>query len=254
MNQMNNNELFAAALELSEPWYIKDIVFTPEKKRIDIYIDFTKGGAFSCPSCEAKECKAHDSRMMTWRHLNFFQFKAYLHARVPRVKCSDCGVHTVTVPWIRKGSGFTLLFEKMCMDLVSVMPVKTIAKLTELHDTRLWRLVKYHVEAARAKLDFSSVTSIGIDETSCKKGHDYITLFVDLKTSSLLFSTKGKSSDTIETFLKDFKEHGGEPDKVENFCCDMSPAFIRGITDNFPKAQITFDKFLLIPDGQQGSG
>jgi transposase len=178
--------------------------------------------------------------------LNFFQFKAYLHARVPRVRCPDCGVHTVTVPWIRKGSGFTLLFEKMCMDLVCVMPVKTIAKLIELHDTRLWRLVKYHVEAARANLDFSSVTSIGIDETSCKKGHDYITLFVDLKNSSLLFSTKGKGSDTINTFLKDFKEHGGNPDKVENFCCDMSPAFIRGIKDNFPMAQITFDKFHLI--------
>lgn len=246
MNQMNNNELFAAALELNDPWYIKDIVLTPEKKRIDIYIDFTKRETFSCPSCEVKECKAHDSRMMTWRHLNFFQFKAYLHARVPRVKCSNCGVHTVTVPWIRKGSGFTLLFEKTCMDLVSVMPVKAVAKLTELHDTRLWRLVKYHVEAARTKQDFSRVTSIGIDETSCKKGHDYITLFVDLKDSSLLFSTKGKGSDTIKMFLKDFKEHGGNHDKVENFCCDMSPAFIRGITDNFPKAQITFDKFNLI--------
>jgi hypothetical protein len=38
MNQLNNSDLFAAALGLTDPWYIKDIVFSPEKKTLDIYI------------------------------------------------------------------------------------------------------------------------------------------------------------------------------------------------------------------------
>ena len=50
----------------------------------------------------------HDVRERVWRHLNFFQCKAFIHASVPRVACPEHGVKTVTVPWARPGSGFTL--------------------------------------------------------------------------------------------------------------------------------------------------
>ena len=33
------------------------------------------------------------------------------------------------------------------------------------------------------------------------------------------------------------------PDSIEEVCCDMSPAFIKGIGEQLPKAHITFDKF-----------
>jgi transposase len=52
----------------------------------------------------------HDTVDKTWRHLDFFQHKALLHARLPRVRCPEHGVGQVSVPWARPGSGFTLLF------------------------------------------------------------------------------------------------------------------------------------------------
>jgi transposase len=73
----------------------------------------------------------------TWRHLNFFQHEAFLHARVARIDCSDCGVRLVNVPWARPGSGFTLLFEAFVMTLVKDMPVSAAARLVGEHDTRL---------------------------------------------------------------------------------------------------------------------
>jgi len=54
------------------------------------------------------DCKAHDTRERTWRHLNFFQYKAFLKARAPRIDCKDCGIKTVEVPWSRSGSGCQL--------------------------------------------------------------------------------------------------------------------------------------------------
>lgn len=47
----------------------------------------------------------HDTMERTWRHLNFFQYKAFTHASVPRVACPEHGVRTATVPWARPGGG-----------------------------------------------------------------------------------------------------------------------------------------------------
>ncbi|QTX33806.1 transposase [Aminithiophilus ramosus] len=67
---------------------------------MDIYLDFRKGGTFSCPLCGTSGCKVHDSTMKSWRHMNLFQYKAYLHARLPRVDCPSHGIHTAKVPWL----------------------------------------------------------------------------------------------------------------------------------------------------------
>ncbi|MEX1162032.1 MAG: transposase, partial [Nitriliruptor sp.] len=36
------------------------------------------------------------------------------------------------------------------------------------------------------------------------------------------------------------------PTQVTSVCCDMSPAFIRGVTDHLPEAEITFDRYHVV--------
>ena len=91
------------------------------------------------------DCPAYDTERKTWRHLNFFQHQAYLNARVPRIRCEACGIKTVSVPWARPDSGFTLLFEALLMTMISAMPVKAVARIVGEHDTRLWRVVHHYV-------------------------------------------------------------------------------------------------------------
>jgi len=135
---MELKRLFQEALGLEGPWRVTKIEFSPEEKRIDITIDFPAGSEFTCPTCGASRAKAYDTRWEDWRHLDFFQYPAYLHARVPRVECpKGCGVKKVAVPWARKGSGFTLLFEALIMALVREMPVAAVARLIGEHDTKL---------------------------------------------------------------------------------------------------------------------
>ena len=74
--------------------------------------------------------------MKEWRHLDFFQHQAFLHARTPRIKCPDCGVRLVSVPWARAGSGFTLLFEALAMTLMTAMPVLAVNRRANL--TPVW--------------------------------------------------------------------------------------------------------------------
>jgi len=231
------------ALGLAPPWKVSSSEFDPDQKRLDIRLDFPKGSTFECPECGKEGLKAYDTVQKTWRHLNFFQHEAYLTARVPRADCDDCGKHLVNVPWARKESGFTLLFEAMIMTLVKSTPVKTIASFVNEHDTRLWRILHHYVDDAREKADHSKVKNVGVDETSRRRGHRYVSLFVDLDTSKVLFATKGKDASTVKRFKKDLVDHGGKPDAVEEICCDMSPAFISGVENHFPNAHLTFDKF-----------
>ena len=142
--------------------------------QIDIYLDFEKG--FKFPSG-----KTHDTVERTWQHLNFFQHKRYLHARVPRVKTTEGKTETVKVPWARSGSGFTLLFEAFSMLLIeSEMPVCKAADIMDVYPQRLWKVFSYWIEKAHQADDQSGVTVLGIDEISSKKGHSYVTVAVDM--------------------------------------------------------------------------
>jgi transposase len=240
---MRDTDLFQLALGLTSPWKVESSEFDPKRKRLDIMIDFPRGGTFTCPECGGEKLKSYDTELKYWRHLNFFEHDAYLTARVPRVKCKQCGIHRVNVPWARKGSGFTLLFEAMVMTLAKNMAVKTIATFVGEQDTRLWRIIHYYVDKGRADADFSKVKKVGLDETSCKRGHDYISLFVDTEVPRILFATEGKDASTVKRFKDDLVEHGGDPKNIEQMCSDMSPAFIKGVKKQFPETELTFDKF-----------
>lgn len=242
---MNDVQLFQMALGLTPPWQVRDCRFDPAQSRLDIELDFPKGSLFACPECGAP-AKAYDTEDKQWRHLNFFQHTCYLHARLPRVQCDQCGVRQVQVPWARPGSGFTLLFEAFVLSLARHMPVLAVANLVGEHDTRLWRLIDHWVNQAREERDDSAVREVGIDETSSKRGHNYISVFVDLQERRVLFATPGKDAATVQAFAQDLKAHGGDPEKIAEVCSDMSAAFIAGVRDHLPRAAQTFDKFHLI--------
>ena len=243
---MQPEALFGMALGIIPPWEVTEVSFSKESNRLDITIDFQRGATFACPVCGAL-ASAHDTTEKTWRHLNFFQYEAYLHARVPRVNCPNvgCGVKQIQVPWARAGSGFTLLFEALVMTMARDLPVNVMARLFSVTDNRLWRVINAYVEMARAKEDYSNVKRIGIDETSAKKGHDYVTFFFDLDNKKLLFGTEGKDNETVKDFVADLEKHGGDPEQITDAAIDMSKAFIKGINEQLPNAVTTFDKFHL---------
>ena len=80
----------------------------PERLEMRIEIDFIEGTMFQYG--DSGDCyPVYDTRERTWRHLNFFQYRCHITARVPRVKLPDRKVKTVDVPWGRDGSGFILM-------------------------------------------------------------------------------------------------------------------------------------------------
>lgn len=141
-----------------------DEKFDADQKRLDLRIDFVKGAKFPCPECGRADRPVHDTETQTWRHLDFFEHQAYLHARVPRVRCPEHGVHRVGVPWARGRCDFTLLFEPLLMAMVKEMPVAAVARLVGEYDKKIWRVVHYYVDQAVEAQDLSEMSEPGIDD------------------------------------------------------------------------------------------
>lgn len=60
----------------------------------------------------AVPCSVHDTRDRTWRHLDIWQFRTYVHCAAPRTDCPEHDAGTVPVPWeVRPNSHLAALFE-----------------------------------------------------------------------------------------------------------------------------------------------
>ena len=234
--------LFTAALGLQAPWAVESVDLDNARHRIDFLVGCT-AQRLTCPSCGALDQPIHDRNQRSWRHLDFFQFEAWLHAGVPRVGCTACGkTSQIAVPWAREGSGFTLLFEALALTMCQGLPVRQAARMLRVRDKQLWRRIEHYVTQARAKQDMSKVRLVGIDETSLKRGQDYITVVHDLDEKRLLFATPGRDHATVERFAVDLEAHGCKRTEITNACIDMSAAFAKGIAKSLPKAQISCDR------------
>lgn len=238
----NSEEIFSIALGLQSPWYIKEIIFDQDSLQLDIYLQFKRGSKFKGE--DGQEYTAHDTTDRKWQHLNFFQHKCYLHAKVPKIKQKDGKTKTQVVPWARKGSGFTLMFEAFSMLLIeNEMPVNKVAKVLQVYPNRLWTIFNYWISIAHKEDTINDIEDIGFDETSVKKGHNYVTTMVDIKERRVLFATEGKDAKCIKESVDYLQEKGIETNNIKQVCIDMSPAFISGCITYLPNTAITFDKF-----------
>ena len=244
--------MFEITLNVEEPWFLKDLNLDPISRNIDIWLDFERGSKFQCPKCGKSNCSAYDTKEKVLRHTDFFDYATFLHCRVPRVKCSNCGILQIKIPWTRERSHFTLQMEATILKMAKEMPVIKVGDFLGETDKKLWRVINHYVDQARSKEDFSDVSKIGVDETSSKKGHKYITLVVDIKNSKVIFVCEGKDSSTITNFSEDFQNHNGNPTNIKSTCMDMSPSYISGISKEFPNAEITFDKFHVMKAMNEG--
>ena len=242
---VSNAQLFESALGVSEPWYVQTVDFDSAKKTLTIGIDFRAGSRFAHPAAAGAH-PVHDTQIKRYRHLNFFQHECFLEVRVPRVKLPDGRVLLVEPGWAGKLSGFTLLFEALVLMLCQQMPFAAVARLVGESWHRVHAICAHYVELAVAATDLSEATALAIDETSSRRGQNYLTLVADTNLRRVMFVTEGRDVKAIKALAADLRAHNADPAQVVEVSIDMSAAYIRGVTDYLPNARITFDKFHVI--------
>jgi len=196
-------------------------------------------------------CYDH-TEVLTWRHLNVFQYRCEISCRLPRGKCRPCGhVFRVRPPWEGLSTHFTKEFEAFALLLMREMPMSKVAEMVDETDTRLWRMLFRQVDAAYAQADFSQVCCVGVDEMSVRKGHEYISVFADLVAKRVIFATEGKDKETWMKFVEALEKHNGHRHSITQASMDMSKAYEAGVAEHCRNAQVVFDKFHVIKNANE---
>ena len=253
-----DEKFFNQMLNLGSDWEIVNLEINEEKGFLEVKIKDKKSllNNLTCPHCKHTEHRLKDhAPERDWLHLKIWTYETKLFCRLPRAQCKSCSkVWTVPAPWEGKSKGLTQDVENLSLTLMRYMPVNKVGDLLKIDDQKLWRMLDKYVADSRSKLDWSDVTRIGVDELSAKKGHDYLSVFVDMQNKAVLFATDGKGSDTFDDFTTELYLHNGHPHAIEEVSMDMSPAYQKGCEDHMRNASKVFDHFHVIQNLNKAIG
>jgi transposase len=172
------SQLFEAALGIAQPWYLRGVDFDAARKVLTIGIDFVAGSRFAASGIEGLH-RVYDTQIKRLRHLNLFQQECYLEVRTPRLKLPDGRVVQIEPDWFGKLSGFTLLFEALVLAMAQQMTFAAVARPVNESWHGVHAICSRYVDLAVAQADLSKVVAVAIDETACRRGHDYLTIAAD---------------------------------------------------------------------------
>ena len=157
-----------------------------------------------CPVC-GRRCECHDHEpTRRWRAMDLARSKCYLEYRPARVSCPEHGTLVERVPWARPRSRFTRDFEDWVACLAVRCCMSAVARVArvEWHSVGgICKRVYDDVEAQRGVARFDGLRRIGIDETSYKRGHRYLTVVVDHDRGCLVWAHEGYGRDVLSLFL-----------------------------------------------------
>lgn len=249
-SRMIPEKVFHEILALGEAWRVSAVDYVATERQVNIRVEATLQlwAGEVCPQCGAKAVRGYDhAPERRWRHLNVCQLESAIVCALPRGQCRSCqSVYTVRAPWEGRAKGLTQEFEAFALTLMREMPVQKAGEILGEDDHRLWRMLFAHVDAAWAELSWENVVWVGADEMNRKKGHNYLTVFVDLVAKRVLLAVEGKDATVWERFADELGRHDGHPKAITQVAIDMSPAYLKGVRENLRNAVVVFDKFHVV--------
>lgn len=240
---MKDTELYAKLLGLKHPWSLVEVKLDMDNNRVDLYLTDASGAKHPCPKC-AKVTPVYDHREeQVWRHLDSCQCETYVHARLPRTKCPEHGVHRILAPRAGSRSGFTLLFEGKLIDTLKECDVTGARRLTQVSWDEAWRVMEKAVERGLARKVRQVPEYIGVDEKSFAKRHRYETLVCELRNGTVEYVVDDRKQKSFEEYFKQFSEQ--ELEGIKAIAMDMWDPYIVATKAYVPDAEkkIVFDRF-----------
>jgi transposase len=243
---MQDTELYEKLLGIINPWKVTKVKLDTAAGRVDVWIEDSPGIKWNCPECKIKTSVYDHSEERVWRHLDTCQFGTYIHARIPRVKCSTHGIIQIFVPWAEPGRRFTLLFENRVSDTLKECDVTGVNRLTGTTWSEAWNIMDKAVERGLKRKKVSVPEYIGIDEKSFAKRHRYETLVCNLTTGTVECVLDERDQDSLEDYYSRFNRE--DLAVIKAIAMDMWDPYIAATKNFVPDAEskIVFDRFHVI--------
>jgi len=240
---MQDTALYQYLLGLKSPWTVSRVNLDIKGQRVDVWADHPADASWECPQCSKKFPLYDHAEKRTWRHLDSCQFQTHLHARIPRVACGEHGVVQVSVPWAEPRSRFTLLFERLAIDVLRQCGVSGATRILRISWDEAWGIMERAVTRGRHRKAPKVVRQIGVDEKAAAKGHTYLTLVCDLDEGTVEHIAEDRKTESLNGYYKGLSKE--QLAGIEAVAMDMWEPYINATLDHVPDAagKIVFDRF-----------
>lgn len=237
---MNDKQLYAQILGITPPWTVDTVALSMEANTITIAVSFDPLHSFACPEC-GKACPRHDKKRRKWRHLDTCQLNTIIEGDVPRIRCEEHGVKVVNVPWAERGSLQTLLFEAIVLKWLEVAPVSSVAERMNIDWDTALRIQHRAVERGLERRGPVSPVDVTVDETSEKKGHNYLTVVSE--GSRVIHVEAGRETVSIDAFWNSLSHEA--LNGIRSVSMDLWKPYRTSTLDHLPDAasKICLDRF-----------
>ena len=199
---MRDTGLVQQILGLARPWQVNEVIMDESEKTITVRVEPALGTKLACPARGRPDCTIKDRQERAWRHRDTCQFKTLIGASLARTQCPQCGVKTISPPWAKRHSRFTMLFERFAIDALLEMSIQATCRLLGLSWDEADTIIARAVGRGLARRDLNKLKRIGIDEKSVLKGHRTITVVYDLETSKVIWTSKDRTEATLDRFFE----------------------------------------------------
>lgn len=144
-----------------------------------------------------------------WRGLDLGTIPIWLEAAAPRVNCPDHGPTVAVVPWARHGAGHNRAFDEQVAWLATQCSKTAVTELMRITWRTLGAIITRVWDDVEATHDrFAGLSRIGIDESSYKKRHRYLTVVVDHGSGRLVWAAPGRDKATLRGFFDALEANG----------------------------------------------
>ena len=213
-----------------------------KEKEVQIQVVREEGSELRCPECDAV-CPGYDHRHRKWRHLDMCAYRTVIEADVPRVACPEHGVHTVSIPWAEPKARFTAAFESLVIDWLQEASVSAVARRMGLSWNAIDGIMQRAVQRGLARRTDRSLAHVGVDETSFRKRHQYVTLVSDTQSRTVQYVGEGRTKASLKAWYAQCTAE--QLAGIKSVSMDMWPAYINATLEHVPGARekIAFDRF-----------
>jgi len=197
-----------------------------------------------CPCCKSGQVTRRGFQTRWFHALPIGRKQIYIKLDIPRVFCRLCSiVRQITIGFADARFTYTKSFERYVVELSRHMTIQDVAHHLEVGWDMIKEIQKRYLTKRYSRPILKDLELIAIDEISIGKGHNYLTVVLDLISGAVVFVGNGKGTEALLPFWKRVKSSRAE---IQAVAIDMSPAYISAVSENLPKATIVFDHFHLI--------
>ncbi len=232
---------------LSNGFGIKNIIVKSTEfieKKILVFTVHLKPDLKKCSKCCSRNVQIKESKIRRLKLIPLGKLACFLDVLVYKFKCKDCECSAwVKLPFAAGKLPMTLSFVEYTLSLIKIGTIQSIAIFLGLHWKTVKNIHKEYLQKKYAKIDYKKITYLCMDEFSIKKGHKYMTVFLDLQTGRIIYACEGRSLENIEPFLQKLKK---KAKKLQAIAMDLSPSYISAIKKILPEVAIVFDRFHVV--------